>query len=63
MTAQAILWTLCGGSLAVALFAAIAERRQARRSDPDRVAIVSWPLVMVLALFAAAAAAAFALKA
>lgn len=39
-----------GGGVALAGFAAWRERRSARRSDPDAVAVVDWRMVQLAAL-------------
>jgi len=61
MTRQAALWSMAGIFAALALVAAIAERRRAGRRDLDRVGWVPWALVQIGAIIAAAAAAAIAL--
>jgi hypothetical protein len=63
MTTQAALWTGAGTAAAVALVAALADRRRTRRRDLDRPGLVPWPLVQILAMLIAAVVAAFALKA
>jgi len=52
---------MAGIFAALALVAAIAERRRAGRRDLDRVGWVPWALVQIGAIIAAAAAAAIAL--
>jgi hypothetical protein len=50
---QQQLW---GGAVAALLLAGISgwgERRRRERHDPDRVGLVPWPLVQMLALLAA----------
>ena len=42
-----------GGSVLVALFAAVAERRRQRRRDPDRVGWVDWRAVQLFGLVGA----------
>jgi hypothetical protein len=56
------LWVLAGCAAALALVAALADRRRAGRRDLDRPGWVPWALVQVLAMLVAAVAAAFALK-
>ncbi len=51
------LWCAAAALALVGVSAAFAERRQARRPDLDRVGLVSWNLVQILAFFAAAGAA------
>ena len=60
---QELLWSGCAAALAVAGIATWGDRRRARRSDPDDVGFMPWPLVLVLAMIVAAAFAALALKA
>lgn len=47
--------------VAMALLSGVAERRHARRADPDRVGWVAWPFVQFLAIGAALVLAALAL--
>lgn len=55
-------WAGAAGALALAGVAMIADRRRARRSDPDDVGYVPWSLVLILSLIAAAVCAAVALR-
>jgi multisubunit Na+/H+ antiporter MnhB subunit len=60
---QERLW---GGAVAlvlIALASGIADRRRRRRADWDRVGMVSWPLIQILALIGALACAMLGLKA
>jgi hypothetical protein len=41
----------------LAAAAGLRERRRKRRADPDRVGLIDWPTVQVLALIAAAVSA------
>jgi len=59
---QAGLWTIAGFAAALVAVAGLADRRRARRRDLDRAGWVPWPLIMVLAMIVAAAAAALAIK-
>jgi lysylphosphatidylglycerol synthetase-like protein (DUF2156 family) len=59
---QTALWALAGGALLVALLAAIADRRRQRRRDLDRVGWMPWPLLQILAAFAAVIAVILALR-
>jgi hypothetical protein len=59
---QAGYWGICGAAVAVAALASYADRRRARRSDPDKVGFMPWPLIMILAMLSAAVLAALALK-
>ncbi len=54
MTAQAALWG-AGAAAALALLAVAADWARQRRRNLDSVGWVPWPLVQVLALFAALA--------
>lgn len=49
-------------ALALAAIASWAERRGANRRDPDRVGLMPWPLILVLAILGAAICAALALQ-
>jgi hypothetical protein len=62
MTTQAILWTLSGASLAVALTAGFAEHRRTKRRDLDRPGWMPWAVIQILAAIATVVAAALALK-
>jgi hypothetical protein len=44
------------------MWSALADRRRSRRSNLDKVGFMPWPMIMILAMIAAAAFAAFALK-
>lgn len=59
---QAMLWTLAGASAAMAMLAALADRRRSRRRDLDRVGWVPWPLLVVVGVMLALAFAAFAIR-
>lgn len=59
---QAGFWGASAIALIVAGVAILADRRRNRRSDPDAVGFMPWPLILVLALMVAAVAAAIALK-
>jgi len=63
MTAQDRLWTAAAALAALAVFAAFAEHRRARRRDLDKVGLMPWNAIQILAFLAAAIAAALALKA
>ena len=63
MTTQAMLWTIAGLSLACAFAAGVADWLRSRRRDLDRPGWVPWPTIQAVALVAAFAAAALALKA
>ncbi|RHW16623.1 hypothetical protein D1610_14615 [Sphingomonas gilva] len=59
---QVMLWSWAGVALAVVAFAGFADWRNRRRRNPDRVAMLPWPLIQVLALLAALMLAAIALN-
>lgn len=63
MSTQDALWTAAGVAAAVALVAALADRRRMKRRDLDRPGVMPWPLIQVLAMLVAAVLAALALKA
>ena len=50
---QQELWTGVGVALLVAVIAAFGERKRKRRRDMDRIGLLPWPLIQVLALLAA----------
>ena len=62
MTTQAMLWSAAGAAAVAALLAGLADRRRSKRRDLDRPGWVPWPLIQMLAMLLAAAAAALALK-
>jgi hypothetical protein len=47
-------WTGAGAMLALAVLAGIGDWRRRRRRDLDRIGIVDWPTLQVVALMAAA---------
>ena len=59
---QSALWATSAGFAVLAGFAFLADHRRANRRDLDKVGWVPWGLIQILAIIAAAAAAAFALK-
>lgn len=59
---QAGLWTMAATATGIAGIAALADRRRARRSDPDRVGWVPWPIVLIFAILCAAVSASLALR-
>lgn len=61
-TPWATLWAGAAASIALAGVAMLADRRQRRRHDLDRVGLISWPVVLILALLAAAICAALAIR-
>jgi hypothetical protein len=63
MTTQDMLWSLCAAAAAMAVTAALAERRRNARADLDRPGWMPWPALQVLAMIAAVVAAVLALKA
>ncbi len=56
------LWAGCATAVALAGVAGFADRKRNRRTDPDAVGFMPWPLIMILSLIGAATLAAFALK-
>lgn len=50
---QQQLWTSVGAALLVAVIAGFGERKRKRRADMDRIGLVSWPFVQMMALLAA----------
>jgi DNA polymerase III delta subunit len=62
LTPHTILWTLAGALLALAIVAAIAERRRTSRRNLDRPGLIPWNVIQILAFMAALAAAALAIK-
>jgi hypothetical protein len=63
MTVQAMLWSAAGACAAIAVFAAMADHRRAKRRNLDKPGWVPWAGVQLLAMLLAAVAAALALKA
>lgn len=63
LTPADALWAAAAALVAVAIFAAWAERRRAKRADLDRPGLMPWHLIQVLAFIVAVAAVALALKA
>ncbi|MFM9852578.1 MAG: hypothetical protein ACKVOJ_07230 [Sphingomonadaceae bacterium] len=51
------------GALGIAGTATLADRRRARRSDPDAVGFMPWPLILILSMILALMCAAIALRA
>jgi hypothetical protein len=62
MATQAWLWTAAAILLALAVLAALAEHLRTRRRDLDRVGLMPWNLIQILAFLGAVIAAALALK-
>ncbi|RYE04551.1 MAG: hypothetical protein EOP61_00085 [Sphingomonadales bacterium] len=50
---QQELWTGVGIALAVAVISGFGERRRKQRKDMDRIGLMPWPLIQVLALLIA----------
>ena len=59
---QASLWFGVAASAVVGGWAALADRRRARRTRLDHVGWVPWPLILLAALMVGAVCAALALK-
>jgi hypothetical protein len=47
-------WSAAIVAVLVALFAGLGDRRRKRRADLDRVGLLDWPTLQMLALIAAA---------
>ena len=62
MTTQAAFWAGAGAALAVAVTAALMERRRSQRRDFDSVGWVPWRGIQVMAFFAALGCALLALR-
>jgi hypothetical protein len=62
LSTDQLLWIGAASLLAVAVFAAIAEHRRGRRRDLDRVGLMPWNFIQVIAFLCAVAAAGLALK-
>ena len=56
-----LLWIAAGGLTLLAAFAALAGHRRGKRRDLDRVGLMPWDLIQVLAFLGAMAAAGVAL--
>ncbi|MBX3563437.1 MAG: hypothetical protein KF730_02555 [Sphingomonas sp.] len=50
---QQELWTGVGVAMLVAVIAGLGERKRKRRRDMDRIGLMNWPLIQVLALLTA----------
>ena len=59
---QAGLWWGAGIALAVAVLTAFAEHRRSRRRDLDRVGVMPWNFIQIIAFLIAILAAVLALK-
>lgn len=57
-----LLWIATLAALGLAALAGVADRRRNERDDLDRVGSMPWPLILILALLAAAVLAALALQ-
>ena len=62
MTTQAWLWWTSGSSAAVAALSAFAEYRRSHRRDLDKVGLMPWNFIQIVAFLGAVVAAALALK-
>jgi hypothetical protein len=63
VTFQYQLWVGAGCAALLAAWSAFADHRRNNRRDLDRVGLVPWPLVLVLAVIASAVLVALALNA
>ena len=59
---QSLLWAGFAGAVAMAGLDNWADKRRARRHDPDAVGLMPWPSITIVAIFAAAICAALAFK-
>jgi hypothetical protein len=50
---QQELWTGAGIALLVVVIAGLGERQRKRRKDMDRIGLMPWPLIQMMALLAA----------
>ncbi len=50
---QQQLWTSVAAALLVAVIAGFGERQRKRRKDMDRIGLLPWPLIQVLAILCA----------
>jgi hypothetical protein len=62
LSADQLLWIAAAALLALAMLATFAEHRRGRRRNLDRVGIMPWNLIQIIAFLAAIAAAGIALK-
>jgi hypothetical protein len=62
LTADQLLWIAAAALLALAMLATFAEHRRGRRRNLDKVGIMPWNLIQVIAFLGAIAAAGVALK-
>ena len=62
MGTQYMLWWVAGAAFGIAVLAAFAEHRRSRRRDLDRVGIMPWNFIQLMAFLAAMLATALALK-
>lgn len=60
---QVMLLSWAGAALAIVALGGFADRRNRRRRNIDRVAMLPWPLIQVMALLAAIVLAALAVNA
>ena len=63
LTTDQILWLISGLLLLLALLAALAEHRRKNRRDLDKVGVMPWNFIQVIAFLCAVIAAVLALKA
>jgi hypothetical protein len=57
-----ILWTIAAAAFALAILATFAEHRRTRRRNLDKVGLMPWNFIQVIAFLGAVVAAALALK-
>jgi phosphoglycerol transferase MdoB-like AlkP superfamily enzyme len=63
LTTDQLLWAIAGLLLVFALLAAFAEHRRKNRRDLDKVGLMPWNFIQVIAFLCAVVAAVLALKA
>jgi len=63
LTIDQLLWLVSGLLLTIALLAAFAEHRRKNRRDLDKVGLMPWNFIQVIAFLCAVIAAVLALKA
>jgi hypothetical protein len=62
MSMPYIFWITCAISIAIAITAGWADRQRLRRADLDRVSLMPWTMILLLALLVAVVSLVLALK-
>jgi hypothetical protein len=62
MSMPNIFWITCAASLVIAMTAGWADRRRLRRTNLDRVSLMPWTMILLLALLVAVVSLVLALK-